>query len=139
MIDFEEFRKKREATSEFGKTLGVKYEEFALGEATLSLEVKDFMKNRVNSIHGGVLFSLCDQACGTACATHEIAHVTLDATIHYMHPALNVNKLIAKAKEIKYGKHVCVYEVYVYDEDMNDLCYGTFTYSVLDNPELILK
>ena len=131
-MNFEELKEKRNISSEFGKYLGMYCEELKLGEAVVSLKVNDNMHNRINSVHGGVLFSLCDQACGTACATHFNNHVTLDASIHYLRPAINSKVLIAKAKEIKYGHNIAVYKVFVYDDANTEICYGTFSYSIIE-------
>jgi uncharacterized protein (TIGR00369 family) len=43
--------------------------------------------------------------------------VTVDSSIHYLTPACNTEKLVAEAKEIKYGSTIAVYEVNVYKAD----------------------
>lgn len=61
-------------------------------------------------MHGGCIFTLADTIGGSAALTHGVKVVTLDSTIHYLKPALHTEKLIAEAREIKYGSTVAVYE-----------------------------
>ncbi len=42
---------------------------------------------------------------------------TVDSTIHYLAPACDTEKLIAEAKEVKYGSKVAVYEVNIFKDD----------------------
>ena len=66
------------------------------------------MQGRASS---GCIFTLADTIGGSAALTRGAKVVTLDSTIHYLRPAIHTEKLIAEAREIKYGSTVAVYEV----------------------------
>ena len=54
--------------------------------------------------------------------------MTVDSNIHYLAPACNTEKLIAEAKEIKYGSTIAVYEVNVYKTDGTMVATSTQSY-----------
>ena len=79
-------------------------------------------------MHGGCIFTLADTIGGSAALTHGVKVVTLDSTIHYLKPALHTEKLIAEAREIKYGSTVAVYEVSITNAE-GDLLSTVLLYS----------
>lgn len=112
----------------FGRLIGFSCIKNEKEETIVEVKVNENMFNPYNAIHGGVLFSLCDEACGYMCALLYKMPVTLNSTFNYLKPAMDIKKLIAKVHVIKKGKNICVLNVDVFDEKDTHLCNGTFTY-----------
>lgn len=77
--------------------------------------------------HGGFIFGLADTAAGIAAFTTKKEAVTVNASIDYLHSAKG-NKLKAIAKNIKDGKNITVYEVFIYDENETLVAKSSITY-----------
>ena len=58
--------------------------------------------------------------------------IDFSANINYLSPAMNCEKLICEAREIKTGKRVCVYEMTVTNEFDKVIAVTTITYFYLD-------
>ncbi len=127
-MDFQHLIDTRNATNAFANYLGLKIVDIQEGYSKCEMPINDNMKNPINSVHGGVLFTIADVAAGAAAASHGEKITTLDSSFHYLRAGLNTTALCAEAFEIKGGKNILVYNVKVYDQDMKVLCEGTFTY-----------
>ena len=95
----------------FISKLGIQITDLALGYCKGELCLNETLNNPYGSVHGGCIFTLADTIGGSAALTHGTKVVTLDSTIHYLKPAIHTEKLVAEAREIKYGSTVAVYEV----------------------------
>ncbi len=82
-------------------------------------------------MHGGCTFALADTIGGSAALTHGDSIVTVDSNIHYLAPACDTEKLVAEAKEIKYGSTIAVYEVNVYKADGTMVATSTQSYFII--------
>ena len=100
----------------FGKNIGIKILSVSPGCAKGEININKNHLNPVNSVHGGCIFTLADSVGGVAAWSRGNHVVTTSSNITYLNPALECEKLIGIAKEIKYGKKILVYEVEVYDE-----------------------
>jgi acyl-CoA thioesterase len=80
-----------------------------------------------------VIFSICDTLAGTAATSHGVVVTTLSGAINYLNPAKDCRKLIAEAREIKYGKQTSVYQVEVGNEKGEIIAVTTFTFFHLRN------
>lgn len=78
--------------------------------------ITETSKNPYGILHGGFIFGLADTAAGIAVKTNGRDAVTLNATIDY-YKSVNEGKIVAKTNCLKIGKHVAVYEVFVYHDD----------------------
>ena len=130
-MDYEQLRERRNEKNAFGNLVGVKIVEIREGYARTELEVRPELMNPVNSVHGGVLFTMIDITGGSAAVSHGENVTTVDADIRYLRPGLGVNKLVCEAEEIKRGRQLLVYRVDVKDEKGNILTAGTVTYMSL--------
>ncbi len=79
--------------SAFNQMLGIRLAEWAEGRAVLELDVAGDHLNRSGVVHGGVLMTLLDAACGYAGTWTEAADgarlcVTLDLTTSFVAPAV---------------------------------------------------
>lgn len=130
-MDYEQLRERRNEKNAFGNLVGVKIVEIREGYARTELEVRPELMNPVNSIHGGVLFTMIDITGGSAAVSHGENVTTVDADIRYLRPGIGVNKLVCETEEIKRGRQLFVYRVDVKDEKGNILTAGTVTYMSL--------
>lgn len=112
----------------FGKEIGVNIICAHDGYSKVELEIEDRHMNPGNSVHGGCLFTLADIVGGWAAWSRGNYVVTCSSNINYLNPAINIKKLIAVGKEIKYGKKIAVYEVDIFDENNKIIAKATNTY-----------
>ena len=131
-MDYEELRQLRKDHDLFPNELGVEITKISAGHAEGELVIRPDHMNVINAVHGGVLFSLADTVCGNAAASYGIAMTTISATINFLNPALNTEKLFAKADEIKHGRKICFYDVDIHDEKGRLIAQGTSTFFALD-------
>lgn len=127
-MDFEKLRLVRQNKNLFCKKLGISIAEIGLGYAKALKTVEADDVNPIGLPHGGLYFTMADHATGTAMATHGYQAVTLDSTFHFFRSAQVGDTLTAEAREIKYGKTICVFDVNVKDQKDTLLANGTFTF-----------
>jgi len=89
-------------------------------------------------VHGGVLASLVDTACGWAVYT-EIAPglelTTVEMKLNYLAPAVDGDHLIGLGKCLKHGKTLSLAEARVEDAAGRLLAHGTVTFMALVLPD----
>lgn len=93
--------------------LGMKIEHLAPGEATISMDVAEFMLNGHGLAHGGYIFTLADSAFAFACNGYNQRTVGHQAAITYMAPGRRGDRLTATARELHRGKRDGIYDVTV--------------------------
>ena len=91
------------------------------------MEIKDIHMNTQGTVHGGILYALCDQAVGAYITYRKRKGVGMDGSIHYYHPAYNGDTLTATAYERKSGKKIGVYFVELKNQENKLLADGLFT------------
>lgn len=91
------------------------------------MNVGDVHMNMQGTVHGGILYTLCDQAVGAYVAYKKMKGVGMDGSIHYYRPAQKGDVLTATAYERKSGKKVGVYFVELKNQDNKLLADGLFT------------
>jgi acyl-CoA thioesterase len=93
--------------------LGMRIERIAPGEATLSMEVTDFMLNGHGLAHGGFVFALADSAFAFACNGYNQRTVGHQAAITYIAPGRLGDRLTAVAVEVNRAGRGGIYDVHV--------------------------
>lgn len=116
-MNYDEIKNRFHETLGFIQLLDMNITEISDGYCKGEMPVKPEYLNPLGTVHGGCTFALADTIGGSAALTHGGSVVTVDSTIHYLAPACDTEKLIAEAKEIKYGTKIAVYEVNVYKTD----------------------
>ena len=96
--------------------VGLKVTDVGEGYAKGELELEPVHGNPIGSVHGGVLFTLSDNVAGIAATTRGYIVTTMNASIHYINPAIRSSILFAEAKEVKSGKRTAVYDVDITDD-----------------------
>lgn len=118
----------------FMQMLGIRVLEVEEGYAKCEMPVQEDFYNPNNSVHGGVIFTLADCVGGYAAATYGMRCTTLDANISYLKPAIGSKVLYGEAKEVKRGRTVLVFDVYVTDDTGLLIAKSTVTYYNLGVP-----
>ena len=105
--------------SPYGKFLGIELIDFAEGQATCAIELKDCHFNNGGRVHGGVLSSLADTAAGAAVRSvrpEGKLSATIDLSISFIRPPAG-NTLVAKAEVIHAGKTLFRCEISIYSKE----------------------
>lgn len=131
-MNFEKLIKIRNEKNAFANHIGLKLTKISEGYAETETLVEEYHLNPINSVQGGVLFTIADVTGGGAAASHGYHITTIDGSIHYLRPGLNTTKLIGKARELKAGKNILVYDVSIEDQDGVVLAEGIFSYKAFD-------
>lgn len=123
-----EMIKVRNDLDQFSKNIGIKILSISPGTAKAEIEINESHINPGNAVHGGCIFTLADIVGGSAAWSRGNYVVTTSSNINFVNPAINCKKLIGIAKEIKYGKKICVYQVDIFDEKNRLIANATNTY-----------
>ena len=126
-----EYRNNR---NRFCQRLGIVVTELSPGYAKVEKTVTEEDLNPVDIAHGGLYFSMADNAAGSAMAAYGEKAVTLNAQYNFMRPARAGDTLTAVARESKHGGTICVYEVQITDQNGRLVGTGTFTFYDLKQP-----
>ena len=125
-MDYERLRELRNSTNPFARHLELTITAIRDGEAEAELPVTSDYLNPGGSVHGGCLYTLADAVGGAAASSCGMHIATVDSSFHFLRAG--------RARAIKRGKRLLVYEVTVYDDQDSLLAQGIFTYMPLSNP-----
>jgi acyl-CoA thioesterase len=103
------------AEDPFAARLGIRVEDLQPGYCRTSLTLSPEMLNGVGVPHGGVIFSLADQALAGASNSRGSA-LTLSITIGYVTQVSVGSRVVAEAREAYLGRRTGLYLVTVTDE-----------------------
>lgn len=138
MADALTYLRNRLETGGFNELMGMRIIHVREGYAEVELPPSPNNLNPLGNAHGGVIFSLCDAAAGTAAASYGRVGVTLNANINYLKPGKKDQSLFAKTREIKVGRTTAVYEVFVTSSDGTQVADATFTMFYIGEAEKLL-
>lgn len=102
------------------------------GSFSVTMQVRDIHLNTHGTVHGGILYALCDQALGAYVTYKQLEGVGLDGSIHYYRPAFEGDVLTATAYERKGGRRIGVCFVELKNQDCKLLADGLFTVMLAD-------
>jgi len=105
--------KERVRRDPFAQLLGIEIDQVRKGYARASLKIKDKFKNFSGYVHGGVIFSLADQAFAAASNSMGVLARGLQMNISYISAARVGDKLVAEANQVNFGKRISVYKIEV--------------------------
>jgi acyl-CoA thioesterase len=97
------------------QALGIELVEVAAGSVRLAMTVRSDMLNGVGTCHGGVVFALADTAFAYACNSYGIPMVAAGASIEFLAPSVEGERLTATATETSRGERHGIYDVAVTD------------------------
>jgi acyl-CoA thioesterase len=99
----------RSRNEPYGRLLGMEAIEVGPGRSMVRMRVGPGLENLFGSTHGGVLFSLLDEAFQLACNSHGVLSVALNVSITY-HAAPRPEALLeARATETHKTKRTATY------------------------------
>ncbi len=99
----------------YAQYLGVEICEWGEGYAKAKLELDRNHLNSVNTVHGGVLFSLADSAFSVASNSHGTVAVAIQVCISYF-KAVSGGTLYAEAREVSRNPKLATYLIEVSDD-----------------------
>ncbi len=105
--------KERVRKDPFGCFLGVKVDKVEPGYARARVRVRKEFQNFSGYVHGGLIFSLADQAFAAASNSFERLALALQMSINYLSPPVVGDGLTAEARQIHSGKKISVYRIKV--------------------------
>ncbi|WP_342246519.1 PaaI family thioesterase [Pseudomonas sp. OTU5201] len=116
----------------FLQSLGVELVHWAVGEAEFHMPIEARHLNRQGMLHGGLIATLLDAACGyaglhSAEGEEEVHGVTVMLNIAYLKAARS-DRVIARGKVSRSGRSLYFAEAYLVDEEGEVLAtaQGTF-------------
>jgi len=114
----------------FAKFLGIQLESIEPGRATMSLEIREELKQNAGVVHGGVVASLIDSAAAFAILPllkDDERTTTVDLTISYLRPLVS-GVTSATARVVREGGRIVVVSADLFDESGNLAATALSTY-----------
>lgn len=136
MATYEEIRVYRNSINRFARFVGLETLELSDGYAKTELKIRPEFENSIGSLHGGVIFTLADTVTGAAASSGGTMCTTVNCSMNYLKPGIDVATLYGIAHRVKSGKTISVYDVEIVDENDTLFATGTFTYFNLNKPLL---
>lgn len=102
-----------------GATLDFGPAEFAAGQAVFTLDPQEFHYNPIGSVHGGVICTLLDSACG--CAVHTMLrageiYTSLDLSVKFLRPiTVETGALRAEGSVTYIGRRTALADARLFD------------------------
>lgn len=135
-VDYARLLERRNELNAFGHLIGLRITRISQGYAEVEMPITKDHLNPIGSVHGGCLATAADVVGGSAASSYGFQVTTLDGTLHYLRPGLNATCIYGKARELKHGKRISVYEISIEDQKGAVLTEGIFTYMSLGKPIL---
>jgi len=133
-MDYQKLLEYRNRSNHFCRNLGIQMVEIRPGYARAEKVVNEDDLNPLDFAHGGLYYTMADNAAGSAAAAHGVLMVTSSGNYNYFRSAQAGDRLTAEATEIKYGQTLAVYDVRVTDQEGTLLGTGTFTFCSTGQP-----
>jgi uncharacterized protein (TIGR00369 family) len=102
----------------FAKFLGIQLESIEPGQATMTLQIREELKQNAGVVHGGVVASLIDSATAFAILPllkDDERTTTVDLTISYLRP-LASGIVSATARVVREGGRIVVVSANLFDD-----------------------
>lgn len=115
----------------FAKLIGMRLVELEPDLATISIEMRDDLRQPSGVLHGGVTATLIDTAMAFAVRTRlaiNEATATIDLTIHYVRPHLE-GTFICTARVVRAGKRIFTVSADVHNDEGKLIATGLSTYT----------
>jgi acyl-CoA thioesterase len=99
-----------------GASWNIEIEEAREGYARIAMVVRKDMLNGHATCHGGMIFALADTAFAYACNSRNVETVAQSATIAFLAPGREGDRLVAEAQEQALSGRSGVYQVTVVNQ-----------------------
>ncbi len=124
-------------SSNFSAMVGATREEGGEGHARMSLVLEEKHTNPNGVVHGGVLCTLMDEACGWAVMTVRgieamvaAPHATVDMNVSFLSGARPGDRLTIEARALRVGRSVAFAEAEVRRNEDTLIAKGRFTFVI---------
>lgn len=131
IIDYNKILEIRNRDNIYARDLGIVVTALGDGYAESQLVLEPRHRNLIGSVHGGCLFTMADTTGGAAATSCGNYVTTSTGQISYLSPAIDTERILARAEVMKAGKRLIVAEVKLYDDHKKLLCIGIFEYARL--------
>lgn len=101
------------ARDQCSEALGITVVSVDLGAATVEMVVRPDMCNGHGTCHGGMIFALADTAMAFASNSHDVNALATAASIEFLEPALDGERITATATERHQRGRTGIYDVSV--------------------------
>lgn len=125
---FEKVLRYRRLEGTASQYMGIEITDVGPGWAKGELAYREYHVNPIGSVHGGVIFFLADSVGGTAASSRGSRVTTASGSIYYLNAAMNPEKLVAEAVELKAGKNLLTYDVFIRTEEGKLVAKATMEY-----------
>jgi uncharacterized protein (TIGR00369 family) len=118
-------------TLPFSKLIGMRLEDLQPDLATISIDMRDDLRQPSGVLHGGVTATLIDTAMAFAVRTRiglTEATATIDLTVHYLRPHMT-GKFVCTAKVVRAGKRIFTVSADVHGAEGKLIATGLSTYT----------
>lgn len=115
----------------FSRLIGMRLVDLKVDEATISIDMRDDLRQPSGVLHGGVTATLIDTAMAFAVRTRlplEAATATIDLTVHYLRPH-TAGTVTCVAKNVRAGKRIFTVSAEVFNEEGKLIATGLSTYT----------
>lgn len=116
----------------------IELERVTMDGAVFSLEIRPESKNPMGIVHGGVFYSMADNAAGFAAHTDGRCYVTQSGSMNFLHNRAE-GIVRAEARVRHRGKSTCLAVVDITDEEGTLLATGDFSFFCVDRALLDKK
>ena len=103
--------------------------------AIFKLEIREESRNTCGMVHGGALYSLADNATGSAAHTDGRHYVTQNGSLNFLRNQPE-GTIYADARVRHRGGTTCLIDVNITGEDEKLLATGSFTYFCVDRKKI---
>jgi acyl-CoA thioesterase len=107
---------KRVQEEGYAEKLHMELVEVADGHAVVEMVPGPTDTNIFETVHGGAIFSLIDEAFQLSCNSHGTVAVALSVNVVYHNPAEQGRRLRAESTEVHLSKKTATYDIRVTDE-----------------------
>jgi len=101
----------------YAQKLGMHLVDLKPGYAVVEMVPDGSDENIFGMVHGGVIFSLMDEAFQLSCNSHGTVAVALSVNVVYHHPVRQGRGLRAESREVHRSKKTGTYDIKVVDDE----------------------
>ncbi len=107
----------RAAQEGYARKLGMHVVDLEPGYAVVEMVPDGSDENILGIVHGGVIFSLMDEAFQLSCNSHGTVAIALSVNVVYHHPGRQGCRLRAESREVHRSKKTGTYDIKVVDDE----------------------
>ena len=137
MTEIEERIQERQKKNGFMRHNFIEMESVERDRAVFKLTIRPESKNPYGMIHGGAIYTLADNATGTAAHTDGRSYVTQSSAMHFLRNQTD-GIVRADARVRHRGRTTCLVDVDILGEGEKLLATGEFTYFCID-PDIMAQ